>query len=148
MNYQTAQKKHALPPLEELEKAIDGKYEDDAHPSSALIKKSIERIDIFCKLIDGILHPDTNLATLQETECFTQEEKDAIFTVYKKLMFLKRRAMAVSLEMSEDEQWEYLVLFYREWQSLKQELKSMLDAMSNAWHTNNTRKKDDVQYFG
>ena len=146
--YAPIQKKYALPGFKNLDKEFEiTEIEAKNMLLKHVVKRMGENIEYYVKILDGIMHPETNTASLYECAIFNENEKKQLFALYKKLMYWHRSAVLVDLNYDEKQSAVYIKEFYKEWLGLKEKITLIIEKLKNNWQKEIT-SKERVEYFG
>src|SRR3989344_3434384 len=147
--YNELRKKYRLPEFKEINYEFElSDLDETDFLIKSIIKRIAEKLDFFTGLFEELLQPDgSNLSAMHESRVFEDDEKKEAFNFYRKLMFLSRRTVELSLNGSEKEEAEFICGFFSEWKPIKEELKKYLNKMKESWKTE-TDIKEDIGYLG
>jgi hypothetical protein len=147
--YNNLSKKYKLPKFNQ----IDSEFEISTLENVSFLIKNIfrrveEKLIFHIDLIGSLVHPDaSSLSNMYEVRYFSDEQKNAINTLFKKLMKADRGIIEVILINDEKQQADFLNTFFIEWLSIKKELLVYIGKLKNAWETQSTVEQD-TPYFG
>lgn len=146
MKYDELQAKYSLPDLE----LIDHEFEIEKDKPFILreVRRKIQdKIELYCDLLHGLLHPDTaSIEQMYEVAHFAEKEKSDIFKLYKKLMKLTRYSIEAALD-GEELEAKFINDVFKEWKNIKEELRKVVSKMKSSWDNNET-KEEDLRYLG
>lgn len=146
--YSKLQKKYKLPNFEELDKNFEVSSIENAKLLHVNIRKKIaEKIQGFCEVLEGLLHPNTDLTSIYEDKFFSDKEKGKMFDLYKKLMVLARSALELSIEADEKEDAEFIKNINQEWKSIKEEFYKVANKLKESWEKE-TEAESKLEYLG
>lgn len=147
--YNALKKKYSLPEFSDLNRDFD--LEDISPDSDILLyrirARIFEKIDIYSKMFESMLQPDSSLADMYEAHYISDNDKNDAYSVFKKLMQILRKSNMVSLDNSEEKNAEFIKESFSEWESLKPRIKSHIKRLLQVWNKE-TDIKDDLSYFG
>lgn len=113
-----------------------------------IIGRMVGKIDYYSLLIESLLQPDTaNVAAMHECRLLTEEDKQDLYTLYKRLMIFNRRAVELSLIRDDGRDAEYISQFFDEWKDVKKKLLPYVTRMKDSWK-DETMIKEELGYFG
>ena len=147
--YNKLSKKFKLPKFKE----IDSEFEISTLESpSFLIKNTLRKIEeklgFYIDLIGSLVHPDaSSLSNMYEVRYFSEDEKNEIYNLFKKLMKVDRNIVEVVLKNDEKAQADFLNKFFIEWLNIKKELLVYIEKMKESWGKQSTIE-EDLGYFG
>ncbi|MGV8169455.1 MAG: hypothetical protein ACP5N3_05350 [Candidatus Nanoarchaeia archaeon] len=146
--YQKLKEKYSLPDYELLVKDFEI---EDIDPEENIIREILEeahdRIDFYSRLLEGLIQPDSKLCDMKEAETLTQEEQEKILELYRKCMLINRTLLLIDLDYDEKAAAESINHTFKEWQSIKKELKLILTKMRDTWKQE-TKKENHGGYYG
>ena len=147
--YSKLSKKYKLPKFKE----IDNEFEISTLESPSFLIKNIlrkieEKLGFYIEVIGNLVHPDaSSLSSMYEIRYFSDDEKDEIYNLFKKLMKVDRSIVEVVLENDEKKQAEFLNKFFSNWLGTKKELLKYIEKMKESWEKQSTIE-EDTAYFG
>lgn len=147
--YKELCKKYKLPKFKEIDAEFEiSTLESTSFLLSNTLRKIGEKLEFYSGIINDLLQPDiSSLSSMHEIRFFTDQEKNDMYTLFKKLMKGYRNVIAVVLEHDEKKQAEFLNNFYKEWIDIKKELLNYLGKMKDSWDKETTIE-EDLGYFG
>ena len=146
--YSELKKKHRdLPNFDD----IDSEFEISAIEEPVLIKavrrKITEKIDYYSGLVKDLLQPESDIINMYECRAFGDDEKEDVYNILKKLMFLSRLAAEVALKADEKEDALFISSSFKEWIGIKPKLLRIISKIRGSWEKD-TDLKEDLGYFG
>ena len=146
--YKKLAKKYDLPDYDKLNSQFEiGSIESNEFLLRDIRKKIGEKMGIYSRNLDSILHPEATLTDLYESKFFTDEEKNKIFQIYKKLMILNRTSLVVSTVLQDTEEVKFINKASNEWDSFLKEFKKIFEKLKDLWKVD-TDIKEHLEYFG
>lgn len=147
--YDKLKKKYSLPGYDEMNQDFDL---EEINAESGLILyririKILEKIDIYSKMFESMLQPDSSLSDMYEAHYISDNDRNDAYALFKKLMQIMRRSNLVSLENSEEKNAQFIKESYNEWKNLKPNIQSHIKRLLLIWNKE-TDIKDDLSYFG
>ncbi|MBW2976937.1 hypothetical protein KY347_05825 [Candidatus Woesearchaeota archaeon] len=141
--------KYKLPKFEELDREFEiSTLEHKGFLIRNILRKIAEKLETYTEAIGNIIHPDaSSLSSMHEMKFFSDEEKDGMYKLFKKLMKSNREIAALVLSADEKEEAEFLNKFFNEWESIKKELLDYITKMKESWEKETTMD-EDLGYFG
>ncbi len=142
-------KKYKLPKFEE----IDEEFEISALETQRFLIRNIlgkiaEKLEMHADAIISLVHPDgSSLITMHEVKFFSDDEKNEMYAVFKKLMKSIRNIAELSLGNDEKGQADFLNEFFSEWLEIKKNLIGYTRKMKECWEKESTIE-DDLGYLG
>ena len=147
--YNKLRKKYKLPKFNE----IDSEFEISNLESAKFLIKNIlrrieEKLEFYIEVIGNLVHPDvSSLSTMYEVRYFSDDEKNEVYMLFKKLMKANRSIIGLILVSDEKKQTDFLKSFLNEWQDMKKELIDHIGKMKDSWEKESTIE-EDLGYFG
>lgn len=146
--YTELTEKHNLPQLQEMEKNFEiHTIEDEGQLLRSVMRKMGDKIEFYAKILDELVHPDSNLTGMYECNIFNSEEKKEMFQTFRKLVFYHRHYLQNDLDYDEDKAALFIKEFWQEWPSIKNKLNNTLEKMKEVWMQENAEQTDEA-YFG
>ena len=147
--YNNLSKKYKLPKF----KDIDEEFEISALDNEKFLIKNIlrgisEKLEFYIEFISNLVHPDgTSISSMYEIRFFTEDEKNGMYMLFKKLMKTDRNVIELVLKNDEKEQSDFLNKFIADWKDMKKELLKYIEKMKDSWGKQSTIE-EDIGYFG
>jgi hypothetical protein len=110
-------------------------------------RKITEKIELYIKVLDGLLNPEAGLCDMLECRVFSDEEKSKMFNLYKKLMFLDRLSVEVSIDEDDSKSSEFINEVWKQWDDVKKEFLVVVKKMKESW-LKETDIKEELGYLG
>ncbi len=121
---------------------------DDAENLPREIAKKVkERIESYVHLLEDLLQPDTNLATLNECGFFTEEQLQGVVKGYRQLMSLIRSHTAADLEATEESYRAFITAALAKWDEMKPLLRATARRLHDGWKEDQPLQREHG-YFG
>ncbi len=144
--YNQLKKKLNLPDFEKL----DSEFEISAVEQKEFLLRSIrrkitEKLVGFTEIFDEILQPEKP-STMYESNFISENERKAIFDIYKKLMYLIRLSEEISIDEDDKKDTDFINKALNDWLLLKENIEEALSKMKEAW--TKQLKKEEEAYFG
>jgi len=142
-------KKFKLPKFDEIDSEFEiSSLETEKFLIKNILKKIIEKLEFYIETIGNLVHPDgSSISTMYEIRFFSDEEKNEMYKLFKKLMKNHRNAITLVLENNEKQQAAFLNKFFNEWLNIKKDLIKYMDKMKESWDKDTTIQ-EDLGYFG
>ena len=147
--YGNLSKKYKLPKF----KDIDAEFEISALDNEKFLIKNIlrsisEKLEFYIEVIGSLVHPDgSSISSMYEIRFFTEDEKNGMYRLFKKLMKTDGNVIELVLKNDEKEQADFLNKFFTDWQNMKKELLDYIGKMKDSWEKQSTIE-EDIGYFG
>ena len=146
--YEAIRKKHSLPAFEELDAEFCiGKIEADDLLIRDVREKIAEKIEIFVRLFEEMMHPDTNISGIYESRVLDEDTKSRVFAVYRELMYMYRESYRLALLSDEGEDAGYIKEVFSSWKKMKPELSLLIEKIRDSWKED-IHEKESLEYFG
>ncbi len=146
--YELLQKKYSLPSFSEIDKEFSiGNLDQTEFVFRPVLAKIHERYDFTLKLLIGIVQPDSHISDMQESEQFSDSQRQVVFELYKRLLFLEKEFLIRDFDYDEAKSAEFIKTVFNEWKKIKPEILKTLLIMQSAWKTTNGTKQS-ANYFG
>ena len=142
-------KKYSLPKFEEIDKEFEiSALESQRFLIKGILKRISETLEPYAESIGNLVHPDgSSLITMHEVRFFSEDEKNEMYTLFKKFMKTGRHISELILANDEKEQAIFLSNFFSEWLAIKKNLRAYLGKMKECWENESTID-DDLGYLG
>ena len=142
-------KKLKLPKFNEIDKEFEiSSLENERFLINNILKKISEKLEVYTEAISNLVHPDaSSLTSMYEIRFFSDDEKDSMYGLFKKLMKANREIVELLLDADEKKEAEFLNSFFNEWLNMKKELITYISKMKESWEKESTIK-EDLGYFG
>ena len=147
--YDSLSKKYKLPKF----KDIDAEFEISSLENEKFLIKNIlrgisEKLEFYIEFISNLVHPDgTSISSMYEIRFFSEDDKNDMYMLFKKLMKTHRNIVEMVLKNDEKEQSDFLNKFFADWQDMKKELLKHIEKMKDSWGKQSTIE-EDIGYFG
>ena len=146
--YNTYSQRFALPEFDRLDYEFEiSTIDEESFILRHIRRKMAEKVENFAKLIEGILNPDTTPSALNECRAFTDEEKDEMYKLYKKLMHCYRRSTELDILDHEENDAEYIKSVFGAWDEIKERMLYIVGKMKDTWKEE-PDKSERLEYFG
>ena len=147
--YAKLSKKYKLPKF----KGIDDEFEISNFDNERFLIKNIlrsisEKLEFYIEVIGSLVHPDgTSISSMYEIRFFSEDEKNDMYNLFKRLMKNNRNVIELVLKNDEKEQSDFLNEFFTDWRNIKKELIKHIGKMKDSWGKQSTIE-EDIGYFG
>jgi len=147
--YNKLRKKYKLPKFNEIDSEFEiSNLESTNFLIRDILRRIVEKLEFYIEVIGNLVHPDaSSLSTMYEVRYFSDDEKNDIYTLFKKLMKANRSIIGLILVSDEKKQTDFLKDFLNEWQDMKKELINHIGKMKDSWEKESTIE-EDLGYFG
>ena len=112
--YDKLNKKYKLPKF----KDIDSEFEISTLENSNFLMRNIlrkieEKLEYHAEVIGNLVHPDaSNMSTMYEIRFFSDDEKNDMYMLFKKLMKANRSILELIVINDEKKQAEFIKIFF------------------------------------
>lgn len=146
--YNELKKKYTLPDFNELNNEFEiSAIENKEFLLREIRRKIDERAEAFLKILSTVLQPETNIAEIHECREFSDEEKERVYKLYKKLMLMHDSSLLAGLSCKDDENAKFISEALREWQPVKKQMTEIVKKMRDTWKKE-TDIKEELGYLG
>lgn len=140
--------KYKLPSFKDLDKEFDvSNIEHDGNILRAIRRKIIEKIELFCKIIESLMFPDaSSLSSIQESKILDEDTRQDMLKLYKKLMVYDRISLSLEIDNDDKKNIKFIQDLFTEWKEFKPQLMTIVKNMTDAW----TKDDESIEekYFG
>ena len=140
-----------LPSFEEMNIEFELSLHDFKEEEEFLLKQIRRRIQekvvYYCRLIEGVLYPNSSPLLMLETNNFSKEYKEDLFNLYKKIMFLERNYTVLNLGASMEEEAKYIQETYNKMLEFKPILIDLAKETRAFWKKESKKEMEDA-FFG
>jgi len=147
--YSNLSKKYKLPKFKDIDAEFEiSSLDNEKFLIKNTLRKILEKLEFYIEVIGSLVHPDgSSISSMYEIRFFTEDEKNGMYMLFKKLMKIDRSIVEMVLKNNEKEQSDFLNKFFTDWQSMKKELLNYIGKMKDSWERQSTIEKD-IGYFG
>jgi hypothetical protein len=147
--YSKISKKYKLPKFKDINEEFEiSSLEDKNFLLRNILRKIIEKLEFYVDLLGNLLQPDAaSLSSMHELRFFTDEDKSAMYKLFKRMMKANRNIIELVLENDEKVQADFLKNFFTEWVNMKKELLTLVKKMRDSWDRD-TSIEEHLGYFG
>lgn len=149
--YSALKKRFAV--LPEYEK-LDEEFEISAIEKPAMLleeikKKIAEKLEWTLELLEKTIQPDpSSLIDMYEYKHLSNEDKEQLFAIFKKMMVLHRRIVEANCLRDEKNDAALIKQICEEWPSLRMQLVPFIKKMGECWQRPAKKKEVQDGYFG
>lgn len=146
--YSLLQKQFKLPDFSALDKEFEiSSIDTDSFPLRNVVRQIAEKIDSITAVYEDVLHPETSLASMQESAVFADEDRESLMKTYSLLMFYYRAASELAIDDSDDLNAKFINDLWHEWPVLKKDVLVFMRKLKDSWKSS-ISKKGFVGYLG
>ncbi len=146
--YNKLKENHALPDFNVLDAEFEiSAIEDEVFLLREIRKCVAEKIESSIKFLDGLFHPDPGFASYREAELFNNADREAMISIYRRLMFFKRNNTELTFDDSDELNAKFLNDFMNEWPEIKSSILVFVKRLKDSWKEE-ISKKEVVGYLG
>ena len=147
--YGKLSKRFKLPKFKEIDSEFEiSNLENERFLMKNILRKVEEKLEFHIEVIGSIVHPDaSSLSSMYEVRYFSEDEKNDMYMLFKKLMKSDRDIIKLILISDEKKQADFLNSFFVDWLKMKNELINHIDKMKESWEKSSTIE-EDLGYFG
>jgi NhaP-type Na+/H+ and K+/H+ antiporter len=140
--YQQCARQHALPSFDTLNTSFDiDTIDTSKHVLKEIAKRIFDRIDLFKKVLEGVLQPDTSLLTMQEAERLTEQDHEMVMKVVRTLMHLDRMLLEAELLNNDAKYAAFIAEASKEWPQVRRNLAPVITRMQAGWNTKQQQER-------
>lgn len=148
MSYAQLKKKYSLPDWADLDREFElYTIEGEQQLLRNVCKKAAEKLEFYGKLFEDLIQPENSLAALHEASHLTEPEKQEVFEIYRRLLFLHRHYVQAELGLTDADFGRFLKVLMKEWAALKRRMAAILKRQIATWEAAHPRK-NHLSYFG
>lgn len=149
MNFEEIITKFHLPSKELIESEIGKQhFEENDDIIVELIKSLREKIQKYIVFMENLMQTDSTLISMQESSNFSDNDRDSLFKLFKKIVLLQRTYLLVDLDGNNNDRVAYFKQLFAAWQDIKKSLKPYIEKTLNVWRDNQTFEEVKQNYFG
>ena len=141
-------KKYKFPSFKDLDSEFDiSSIEHDGFILRAMRRKMVEKLELFCKIIESLMLPDaSSLASIQESKAIDEDQRISLHNLYKRLMIFDRISLSLEIENDDKKNVEFIQDLLSEWKNIKPQLMNLVKTMTDSW----TKDDESIEerYFG
>lgn len=146
--YNMLKKKYNLPPLDEMDEAFEITLLDPGRFFlREMVRRMSEYIDYYFKILDRILHPDTKIWEIRESNTFNEAAQKRIYGLYKRLKFYYRFSDEAIINGKNDVCAQFISSFFKDFPGIKKEMLDIVREMKVTWQKE-LKEKTDLGYLG
>lgn len=140
--------KYNLPSYEEINKEFEIYSIEKPDFLLTNIRRRIhEKLAFFARILEGILYPNpSSLVNIQEAKFFTEEEKNEILNLYKKLVILERNSDKLDIKGDEKDEADFINKIFKEWPAIRDQMLDFIKKIEKEWKKE--EKSSEDFYFG
>jgi|SRR3989344_2864860 len=141
-------KKCKLPSFKELDAEFDiSEIEHDGNLLRAIRRKMVEKLELFCKIIETLMLPDpSSLSSVQESKILDDDIRQNMLQLFKKLMIYDRISLSLEIDNDDKKNIKFIQDLFSEWEEIKPELMNIVKKMADAWTIDD--ESIEERYFG
>ena len=146
--YESLKKSHKLPDFKELNEEFElNSIEKKEFLIRNIRRRLNEKVIFFCRIIENLIYPSSQSPlSAYESNFFSDEKKQDLAKLHKKLMVFERQSMLLDTNPNSDGDAEYINKMHSEWDSFKKEITETVKEMKDSWHSE--LKDEEHVYFG
>src|SRR3989344_1228252 len=119
--------KYNLPDFKKLDEEFEVSniqgLEDKKFLLRFIRRKVNEKIIFFCRIIESIIYPQSpNYISMVESRVFSEEEKQNMAELYKKLMYYEKESLILDVESDDKQSTKYINEVLNDWTEIKKKL--------------------------
>ena len=147
--YAKLSKKFKLPKFKEIDNEFEiSTLESPSFLIRDILRKIEDKLVFYIDIMGNLVHPDaSSLSNMYEVRYFSDDEKNEVYDLFKKLMKIDRSIIESVLKNDEKEQAAFLSKFFKDWTEIKKELLKHIEKLKESWGKKSTIE-EDTAYFG
>lgn len=147
--YSELSKKYRLPKFKDIDEEFElSSFETERFLLKDTLRRIAEKLEFYIDVIGNLVHPDgTSISSMYEIRFFSDNEKNEMYMLFKKMMKHYRQAIELVLSNEAKEQAQFLNDFFSEWMEMKNRLRAYIGKMKESWEKE-TSIQEDLGYFG
>ncbi len=147
-DYEDLKQQYQLPAFTELDEEFEIKCIEEYDNLLREIRNVVaEPLQLVLDVLDPILHPEASMASMIEASIFNDAEKNELFSLYKKLMYLKRRAITLKIMNDDAADAEFIKEVNSQMREIKRDLHPFLVKLEESW-TKDHEVDEKLGYYG
>ena len=112
---------------------------------NGILRKMSETLELYLKIIQQILQPE-EFHSLHECNIFEDEEKAALFELYKRIIITHREILKSEIMNDEKDALSTIQYVHEEITSVRSEMVKIVKRLQDSWKI--AEKKNSARYFG
>ena len=147
--YDKLSKKFKLPKFKDIDSEFEiSNLENTRFLIKNILRKIAEKLEFYIEIIGNLVHPDaSNISSMYEVRYLSEDEKNDMYILFKKMMKAERNIVEVVLRNDEKQQAELLNSFFNEWLDMKKGLIGCIGKIKESWGKDSSIE-EDVGYLG
>jgi hypothetical protein len=146
--FETLKKKFKLPAYEDLDRDFQISNMDEKEDILRGITRHVyETYDAYCRLLEELIQPETKISTMKEASELNAQDKKILADCHRRIMLKLREFIELGLEYSDKNAAKMIIDSYKEWQSLKPDLKKIASKLKDTWQKQ-AKLDSERGYFG
>ena len=140
--YKELEKKTKLPSFKEIDEEFEiSDIEEVGFFLRKIRRKMIEKIDSFGKILESLLHPETDFASMFECKDFNEQDMKEAIGLYKRIKIIERNASMLELECDYRSEAVFINDTYTQWKGMKGKLLSIIKKLRQCWEKEESKIK-------
>lgn len=132
--YEGMKKKFDLPEYDILNNHFEVySLESDEFVLREIRRKIVEKIEAYIKILESVLQPEASVCDMQECHAFSEEEKQRVYSLYKKMMYIHRYSIETSIDEDDAKTSRFIKKVVDDWNSLKDDLVKIISKLKESW---------------
>lgn len=146
--YMKLQEKYSLPEYHLVNKELEVSGLDSNKFILRQMRKKIHnRLDDFAEIIEDLLQPNATISQMHEYRFFSENAKNKIYNLYRKIMNMSRHATELGILNNLEKDVEFIAYYFDEIEDIKKEMLYITNTMKNSWKKE-LDKDIKQEYFG
>jgi len=132
--YEELIKKHKLPSFKELDNEFEiSTIDKHEFPLREIRRKITEKIDLYVALFESVLQVEPTIKTLNEVGAFSENEKENLYKIFRKLMVIDRSSIETSIDEDDEKTSKFIKTVFDQWKDMKKELLPVIKKLKESW---------------
>lgn len=140
-------KKFKLPKFDQLNKdfGVEVLAEHETEMLATLLRHRVhERIDTFFRVMERLIIPHDSIMFLHASKQLDENDRKVVMELIEQLSRIEFESLALETLNDEQQDIEYIVQVYNEWQSMKKKINSLMRKINSKLK----KEKEKFDYFG
>ena len=112
-------------------------------------RKMHEKLEFFSKAVESIIHPSgESIVSSYESDFFSDEEKNSLASLHKKLLIFERRSSLLEIGSSDENEVIFINDLFNEWDNIKSSINGVINKLITEWTNESSDNESEGKYFG
>lgn len=148
--YEKIRKKHGLPDFDALDKEFEiSTIEPDGFLLREIKRKMRDRLNYATDVLNKMIQPETSaLSDLYEYRCFDDSDKQRIFELFSRVMYLSRKIVESEFLIDEKKDAEVVKEIAEKWPGLRKDILPFVRSLEACWKETPGSDRELKGYLG